>query len=248
MNETKYWLHKFDKDLLRQLDNTKILGAEKKQSRLIKLIEPNDKIILFSTLEIDKHPTICFIAYTMVEKTFDEDNNLYNKFESIKKLKLKGIKYFSEPIVAKDLVADLTFIKNSKKPSNSLSSDYRQIIEEDFNKILIKANLSKKYPYNYDEISFNLDEFILNSMKGLHRVIKETYPKNQLEIKSFLKLLRKFLSGQGISKDLEELEEFYSYNAWKLNFKHNRSRDPDLSVAIYNRSGNKRIFSYISLE
>ena len=38
--------------LLRQLDSTKILGAEKKRSIVLKKIEPNDKIILFSTLDI----------------------------------------------------------------------------------------------------------------------------------------------------------------------------------------------------
>ena len=146
------------------------------------------------------------------------------------------------------LSANLNFIKNSKKPSNYFGLEYREINEADFNKILSGSDLSKKYPSKYDELNFTYDEFILNSMRGLYKVIREIETKNQLEINIFLRLLRKFLSEQGISKDLEELEGFYSKNAWKLNFKHNRSRDPDRSVILYNRLGKKRIFSYISLE
>lgn len=184
----------------------------------------------------------------MVEDTFEENKILYNKYASTKKLKLKGMKYFTQPIIAKDFYNDLNFIQNKKYPLNYLNVEYREIDEDDFNKILSNGDITKNYPYNYDEVSFNLENFILNSMKGLYRVIKEIETQNQLEIKVFLKLLRKFLLEQGISKDLDELEEFYSYNAWKLNFKHNRSRDPDRSVILYNRIGKKRIFSYISLE
>jgi predicted RNA-binding protein len=247
-NETKYWLHKFYKDHLKQLDNSKVLGAEKKHSRAIKPIEANDKIILFTTLNIDKHPLICFIGYTMVEETFEDEKNIYKMYKSSKKLKLKGIKYFINPVVAKDLSKDLTFIKNPKQPSNFLNTEYREINQDDFNKILSRSELSKKYPSEYEELTFTYDEFILDSMRGLYKVIREIETKNQLEIKIFLRLLRKFLAEQGISKDLEELEEFYSKNAWKLNFKHNRSRDPDRSVILFNRIGKKRIFSYISLE
>ena len=199
---TKYWLHKFDKDHLRHLDNSKILGAEKKHSRAIKPIEANDKIILFTTLNIDKHPAICFIAYTMVEETFEDEKNLYKTYESSKKLKLKGIKYFTNPIVAKDLSNQLNFIKNPKLPSKFLNAEYREINEDDFNKILSGSNLSKKYPSEYEELTFTYDEFILDSMRGLYKVIREIETKNQLEIKIFLRLLKKFLAEQGILKDI----------------------------------------------
>ena len=248
MNETKYWIHKFDKDLLMQLDHYKILGSESSTNKTFNSIAPNDKIVLFTTLYIDKHPFTSFICYTMVENTFEDNKKCYNKYQSPKKLKLKGMKYFVNPVVAKELYNDLNFIKNKKYPLNYLKLEYREIEEEDFNKILSKAVITKNYPYNYDEISFKLDEFILNSMQGLYKVIKEIETKNQLEIKIFLKMLRKFLLEHGIYKDLEELEDFYSHNAWKLNFKHNRSRDPDRSVILYNRLGKKLIFSYISLE
>lgn len=248
VNETKYWIHKFDKNFLRHLGHDKTLGAAKKHSSGIKPVSANDKIIIFSTLNIDNKPTICFIAYTMVDKTFESKETLYDTYQSQKKLKLKGMKYFVNPVIARGLYNNLNFIKNKKYPLNYLKIEYREIDQEDFDKILSKTNLTKKYPYNYDEITYNLDTFILNSMQGLYKVIKEIETKNQLEIKTFLKLLRKFLLEQGITKDLDELEDFYSYNAWKLNFKHNRSRDPDRSVILYNRIGKKRIFSYISLE
>lgn len=224
------------------------MGAEKKLSSGIRPVSDDDKIIIFSTLDIDNKPTICFIAYTMVDETFKSKETLYKKYQSSKKLKLKGIKYFNDPVIAKDLAGELDFIKDAKKPANYLNSEYREISEKDFNKIRSNGDLTKNYPYNYDKISFNFDKFLLSSMKGLYDIIKEIETKNQLEIKTFLKLFRKFLLEQGISKDLEDLEDFYSHNAWKLNFKHTRSRDPDRSVILYNRLGKKRIFSYISLE
>ena len=112
-------------------------------------------------------------------------------------------------------------------------------------KFYLESELSKKYPSEYEELTFTYDEFILDSMRGLYKVIREIETKNQLEIKMFLRLLRKFLTEQGISKDLEELEEFYSKNAWKLNFKHNRSRDPDKicnSVQSYREKTNIQLY------
>jgi uncharacterized protein (DUF1697 family) len=58
-NESKFWIHKFDKDFLRQLDDKKVLGAEKKRSTTLRNIKSNDKIILFSTLDLDRQKKIC---------------------------------------------------------------------------------------------------------------------------------------------------------------------------------------------
>ena len=85
--QSKFWIHKFDKDLLRQLNATKILGAEKKRSIILKNIKPNDKILLFSTLDIDKKKKIIsFIAYTMVDEIFEDNEILYNHYHSPKKI------------------------------------------------------------------------------------------------------------------------------------------------------------------
>ena len=47
----------------------------------------------------------------MVEKIFEDKKTLYNKYKSSKKLKLKGIKYFTNPIVAKDSICKFEFYK-----------------------------------------------------------------------------------------------------------------------------------------
>ncbi|AUB58798.1 hypothetical protein BK008_11090 [Methanobacterium sp. MZ-A1] len=211
-------------------------------------MEPNDKIILFSTLDLDRQKKISFIAYTMVDEVYQDNETLYDHYCSPKKLKLKGIKYFTEPVVALDIAEDLDFIKNKKKPSNYLSSEYREIDEKDFKKIIRKTSLTKEYPAYFESVSFSLEDFLLSSINGLYMVIKRTERRNQFEIKTFLKLLYKLLKEYGVSKSYEEIEEFYARNVWKLGFKHNPSRDPDKFVVLYNRSGKKNNFGYISLE
>ncbi|KAF5062762.1 hypothetical protein DSECCO2_301490 [anaerobic digester metagenome] len=246
--EPRYWVHKFDKSLLKQLDASKTLGAEKKRSIILKDIKPNDKIILFSTLDLDKQKNISFFAYTMVKETYKDNKALYNHYESPKKLKLKGMKYFTDPLVAKDIANNLEFIEDKGKSASYFKSEYREITEEDFKTILRKVSLTKEYPAYFENVSFTLEDFLLNSINGLYNVIKRTEKRNQFEIKSFIKLLKKLLNEYGISKSYDEIEEFYARNAWKLGFKHNPSRDPDKFVALYNRLGKKKNFSYISLE
>ena len=196
-------------------------------------MEPNDKIILFSTLDLDKQKKISFIAYTMVDEVYQDNETFYDHYCSPKKLKLKGIKYFTKPVVAKDIADDL---------------DYREINERDFKKIIRKTSLTKEYPAYFESVSFSLEDFLLSSISGLYKVIRRTEKRNQFEIKTFLKLLQKLLNEYDISKSYEEVEEFYAKNVWKLGFKHNPSRDPDKFVVLYNRFGKKNNFSYISLE
>lgn len=248
LKESKFWIHRFDKDLLKQLDQKKVLGAEKKGSRVLNNFSPNDRIILFSTIQIDNQRKICFIAYTMVEKIDKNDESLYDYYFSPKKLRLKGIKYFNEPIVAKDIAGDLDFIIDKNKSANYFKSEYREINEKDFRNILRQTSLTKEYPAYFERVSFTMEDFILNTINSLFLVIKRTETRNQYEIKNFIKLLRNVLKEYDISKSYDDLEEFYSRNAWKLGFKHNPSRDPDKFVFLYNRSGKKRNFSYLSLE
>jgi predicted RNA-binding protein len=247
-NKSKFWIHKFDKEYLRQLDDAKTLGAEKKRSIILNNIKPNDKIILFSTLDLDRQKKISFIAYTMVDEIYQDKKTLYDYYCSPKKLKLKGIKYFMEPKVARDMAADLDFIKDEKKSASYFKAEYREISEQDFRKILRKTNLTKEYPAYFESVSFSMEDFLLSSIYGLYVVIKQTEQRNQFEIKKFLRLLRKLLKEYGVTKSFEEVEEFYAKNVWKLGLKHNPSRDPDKFVVLYNRFGKKRNFSYISLE
>jgi predicted RNA-binding protein len=246
--ESKFWIHKFEKDFLKELDSVRLLASEKKFSRALKNIRPNDKIIIYSTLDIERQKNICFIAYTMVEDVYQDKKTLYESYSSPSKLKLRGIKYFTVPVIAKDIADELYFIKDKKKSSYYLSSEYKEISEQDFRKILRKTNLTKEYPAYFESVSFSLEDFLLNSIYGLYVIIKRTQKGNQFEIKKFLRLFRKLLKEYGVIKSNEEVEEFYAKNVWKLGLKHNPSRDPDKFVVLYNRFGKKRNFSYISLE
>ena len=246
-NRSKYWIHKIDKDILRQLHDEKILGSKSKRSRLIKNIEANDKIILFTTLNLNNGKNISFIAYTMVDEVFENNKPLYDYYNSSKKLKLKGMKYFTNPIAAKDLAKSFKFIKDDKNPANFLKSEYKEISKADFNKILNRSSLSMEYPAYFEKMSFTVDEFLLNAIKGLYDLLRKNEKRNQIEIKTFIALLNVFLQPYEISKSHSEIGEFYSKNAWKLDLKHEPSRDPDNSIFLYNSQGKKRKFGYISL-
>lgn len=248
VNQSKFWIHRVDKSLIKSIESSKKLGAEKKGSKVINNFEPDDKIILFSTLNLDNQQKICYFGFTMVEDIYQNESPLYDHYYCPKKLKLKGIKYFSTPIVAKDIASELTFIKNKNSPYKSLPKEYKEINQEDFNKIIRKTSLTKEYPAYFDSITFILEEFILDSIKGLYTVLKRTENRNQFEIRHFLKILKNFLQEYGVNKSYEEVEEFYAKNVWKLGLKHNPSRDPDKFVYLYNRLGKKRNFSYISLD
>ena len=134
-----------DVNFLRDINDHKILGAEKKRGRTINSIGPDDRIIIFSTLDIDKTKSICFVAYTMVDEVFQDNKPLYEHYESPKKLKLKGIKYFTTPIVTRDLASKLKFVENENKSSNYFTSEYREISADDFQH-LNKSSLTKKFP------------------------------------------------------------------------------------------------------
>lgn len=230
------------------MDELKILGAEKKRSRLINNVKNNDRIILFSTLDIDKTKSICFVGYTMVDMVYDDDQKLYDLYESKKKLKLKGIKYFSTPIVTRTLADKLNFIENEKKSAEYFKTEYREIDGSDFQTILNKSSLIKEFPAYFESVTFNLEEFLLNMINVQYNIILKFEKRNHIEIKIFLKILNKSLKFYGISKNLEDIEDFYAKNVWKLGFRHQTSRDPDQIVALYNRDGKKRNFSYITLE
>ena len=248
LKQTKYWIHKIDKSVLKQLNNQKILGAAKEHNKPIKSVESNDKIVLFSKLNIGGTEAIRFIAYTMVDEIYSDHKTLYDHYNSTKKMKLKGIKYFTNPIMVKDLAKSLKFIKNEKRCYNSLRAEYKEIDEEDFKNILHKSSFSKIYPSYLEKLTFTSEEFLLDSIKGVYDLLKKTENRNQIEIKTFIKFLQNFLGSYGISKNYEEIEEFYAKNVWKLGFKHNTSRDPDKFVFLYDSLGKKRRFGYINLK
>lgn len=159
-----------------------------------------------------------------------------------------GIKYFVKPVSTKDIGNDLSFVRDKSNIASSFKAEYRKISKEDFAKIRRNVILTDKFPEYLAEISMNLKEFILKTIKSLYVVVKHYETRNQIEIKKFLNILKKFLEEYGINKSISDLQDFYSRNAIELGFKHIPSRDPDKFVPLYTYSGSKKNFAYISLE
>lgn len=244
---SKYWIHRIDEKYLVNINRKKILGAKSPGAMTIKSVNANDKILFFTPLSIGKTKLISFIGYGLVENSFDNDKRLLGFDNSKRKIKLKGIKYFTEPLPTKNVASNLKFVKNKKKSSSYFSSEYREIPEEDFDYVIKKMNTSKAFPGYFEKMSFTMDEFLNNSIKGLYELIKNTEESNQIEIKKFIKLLHKLVNFYGISKSYEDIEEYYAQNIWKLGIKHSPSRNPDNLVKLYDPRGNPHRFGYIKL-
>lgn len=240
----KYWIHRINLDDLSSLNNEKCIGAVNEKSRLIKEVNANDLIFLVTK----RNNALEFFGYAKVEKVYHDNKPLYDYYKSKKKLKLKGIKYFTAPITTTDISENLSFVKNKKKSANFFKTEYREVSKEDFAEIRRKVVLTDEFPYYLDEFSMNLKEFILSTIKSVYIMVKHYETRNQIEIKKFLVILKKFLDGYGVNKSVSDLQEFYSRNAIDLGFKHIPSRDPDKFVPLCTYSGGKKNFAYISLE
>jgi len=243
----KYWICRIDEKYLVNINRKKILGAKSPRAKTIKSINANDKILFFTPLSIGKTKLRSFIGYGLVENSFDNNKCFLGFDKSKRKIKLKGIKYFTEPIPTKKVADNLKFIKNKKKYSDYFNSEFREISEEDFDYIIKRMNSSKAFPGYFEKMSFTMDEFLTNSIKGLYVLIKNTETSNQIEIKRFIKLLHKLINSYGISKSYENIEEYYVQNIWKLGFEHSPSRNPDNLVKLYDPRGNPHTFGYIKL-
>lgn len=195
-----------------------------------------------------RRSSIEFIGYTQVDETYFDDETLYDYYESRKKLKLKGIKYFSKPLSTNEMSEYLDVIKDKKKSANFFRSDYREIPKEDFIKIRKKANLVNYLPSYLEEYSAPLKEFLLNTIRAVFRMVKHYEKVKQMEIRHFLIILKKFLDEYGINKSMADIQEFYGRNAIELGFRHVPSRDPDKFVPLYLSNGEKKNFAYIILE
>lgn len=244
-NTQKYWFHRIDNlDVIPQINAEKCIGSSNARSKTIKDITAGDRIFLISK----RKNNIEFFGYTQVEETFADDESLFEYYESRKKLKLKGIKYFSKPISTRDMAEYLDVIEDKKKSSNFFRSEYREIPKEDFIKIRKKANLVNYFPSYLEEYSRPLKEFLLSTIRAVFRMVKHYEKVKQIEIKYFLRILKKFLDEYGINKTLSEIQEFYGRNAIELGFRHVPSRDPDKFVPLYLSNGETKNFAYIILE
>ena len=162
-----------------------------------------------------------------------------------RKLKLKGVKYFSTPIVTRNLAEKLEFIENVNLSAKYFKAEYREISRGDFQTIFNNGSLTKDFPAYFETVSFTLDEFLINSISFLYSLLQKYEKRNQIEIKIFLKLLKKSLQSYGMSKSYEEIEDFYAKNAWKLGFHNHILPGIRINVELYNRNG-KNVISAIS--
>lgn len=231
-------------DVIPQINENKSIAAQKKRSTSIGKIHAGDRLLLLTK----RSNLIEFFGYTQVDEIYQDSDDLYEYYHSKKKLKLKGIKYFSKPISTIDVVEQLDFIEKKDKSSAYFRSEYREISKEDFTRIYKKANLIKTLPSYLEEISMSFKEFMLSTIRAVYNFIKHVEKRKQIEIKTFLSLLKKFLDEYNINKNMAEIQEFYGRHAIELGFKHVPSRDPDKFVPLYLDNGERKNFAYINLE
>ena len=231
-------------DAVSQINETKCIGAQKQRSTSIRDIHAGDRIMLLSKI----NNSISFFGYTQVDEAYQDKEDLYEYYYSKKKLRLKGIKYFSKPIIAKDIAENLEFVKNKKKSANYFKSEYREISKEDFTNIFKQTTLIKSFPSYLEEIRMTYKEFMLSTINAVYNFVKNVEKRNQIEIRTFLNILKKFLDEYNINKSMAQIQEFYTRHAIELGFKHVPSRDPDKFVPLYLANGEKKNFAYIKLE
>src|SRR5690606_37612678 len=106
--KSNFWIHRIDPDLLEDVSRNLVIGARKKRSRNVNSIRPNDRIFIFAPIIVNGRRNLTFIAYTMVDGVYNDSGTLYDYYESTRKIRLKGIKFFSPPLPAVDLRKNLS--------------------------------------------------------------------------------------------------------------------------------------------
>lgn len=231
-------------DVIPQINEQKCIAAQKKRSTSIGKIHAGDRILLVTK----RSNLIEFFGYTQVDEVYQDQKDLYDYYFSKRKLKLKGIKYFSKPVSTIEVMDKLDFIENKKKSSNYFRSEFREISKEDFTYIYKQNTLIKSLPSYLEEVKMSFKEFMLSTIRAVYNFVKNVEKRKLIEIKTFLNLLKKFLDEYNINKSMAEIQEFYGRHAIELGFKHVPSRDPDKFIPLYFENGEKKNFAYINLE
>ena len=244
-NTHRYWFHRVDNlDIIPQIDKEKCIGSNKKKSVKIKKINPGDRLFLVTK----RKNTIEFFGYTQVESVYIDDETLFDYYESRKKLKLKGIKYFSKPVPTTNMAQYLEAENIKKSSAKFFGQEYNELSKEDFIRIRKKSDLVNYLPSYLEEYTKPLKDFMLDTINIVFRMVSHYENRNQIEIKYFLRILKKFFDAYGINKNMGDIQEFYGRHAIELGFRHVPSRDPDKFVPLYLSNGEKRNFTYIILE
>ena len=243
-NHNKFWIHRLDSEVISQIDEEKVIASQNRKSANITKLRAGDRIIFVAKFD----NSLEFFAYTQVDELFQNNKKIFDYYSSRRKLKLKGIKYFAKPISIGEFTQQFDFIIDKEHPSRYFNSEYREITKDEFSSIYKKANLIKEFPSYLEEVNMTLKEFIINTIHSVYNFVKHYEKRKQIEIKSFIKILKAFLDSYGIKKSIQELQDFYSIHAIELGFRHVPSRDLDKFVPLYLSTGEKKNFAYISLE
>lgn len=239
--ESHYWIHKVNLSIIKYIHKDKVIGAKK---RLHKSIDVGDKILLFTSM----NGRIRIFGYTVVEERISQIGEIYDCYASKDKLKLKGMKYFNKPIIVSEIAERLSFIKNPKISASYFTSEWKQVTKEDFEHMTFRVSLSNELPSYLKEVRFPEEEFIFNTIKVIHSILKSHEDRKQIEIRRVITILKHALDYYGLNKTHDEVYNFYTKNVYKLNLRHNPSRYPEKSVPLYTSSGDKRNFTYLNLE
>lgn len=245
-DENKFWIHKVEFNLIEDIDVDKCIGSKFLSSDKTNFsrIDKNDEILLFTRFK----GNIIFYGFTKVEDVDSNNKPLYNHYSNKTKLKIKRIKYFLEPIYIEDFYENVSFVKNKENYKRYFVNEYKKISKEDFKLILKQSTSTGMFPVYLDEYHNNMKEFILDTCKSLHNILKNQNDKSLVEINQFIFMLKISLEGYGIKKDLEDLKRFYSRYAHELGFKHIAAREPEKFVVLLYASGEKKNFVYIDLK
>ena len=217
-DENKFWIHKVEFNLIENIDVDKCIG-----SKFLSSDKTN-----FS--RIDKNDEILLF-------TRFKGNTIFYGFTKVEK-----------PIYIEDFYENVSFVKNKENYKRYFINEYKKISKEDFKLILKQSTSTGMFPVYLDEYHKNMKEFILDTCKSLHNILKSQDDNSLIEINKFISILKISLEGYGIEKDLEDLKRFYSRYAHELGFKHIAARDPKKFVVLLSPSGEKKNYVYINLE
>ncbi len=233
---SNFWMVNISSDFIQRVIENQIFGARTKRSVNINKFRRKDILLLCT--KFDNQYVI--IGVSMVDTILTNDKKLFNHFLSDKKVTIKSVKYFENPIV-------INSIKENVNVKNFTKKEFLQITKEEIIFILQKEKLLNTKPLNLSKIELNLDEFLLNSIKSTYYLLTKDKSEKQLDIYDFIKLWQENLEMLGVKKNQDDLEKYYSHNIWRLNFKHVPSRDPDKNVLLYDGTGKSKNFGYIIL-
>ena len=242
--DPNFWIDNVDNSLFSKINKKLVIGDVPKGSKKIKDVKSDDFIIFFSTFQYENVKRKCFYAYSEVDSTYTEEGELYGLYKSDFKVKLKGVKYFKEPIPYEDLIGKLSIFQCEEL--KKLMKPFNKIPREDFYKIKNSTSISENFPDYLSTITFKEDDFILNSIQVLYNIIKSLFNVDYMEINKFISLLYDCLKGFKLNIPKNDLESFYARNVYKLGFKHTPSRNYNKFVTLYTESGIGADFGYVS--